>query len=100
MQNISATNEEVDIPVETTAVSMESSEKEYDEVKKRASSLSAGGTTQLVHPDIDSSTELKVKHDRVYTTVDTVLSGAKSPLTLQSAVQYQEIDIRATHVSR
>ena len=101
MQNISATNVDMDIPMETTAVSMESSEKEYyDEVKKRASSLSAGSTTQLVQPQIDSSTELKVKHARVYATVDTLFSAAQSPLTLQSVVQYQEIDIRATHVSR
>ena len=85
--------------VETTAVSRESSEKDV-EVKKRESTFSVGSTRPLVPPQVDSSaTELKV-NDRVYTTVDTTLSGAKSPLNLQSAVQYQEIDIRATHVSR
>ena len=98
MPNESATDVGMNIPMEATAVSRESSEK-YVEVNERESSLSAGSTTQLFQPQVDS-TELKVKHARVYTTVDTAFSGAKSPLTLQSAVQYQEIDIRATHVSR
>ena len=90
----------MDIVIETTAVSVESSEKDV-EVKERESSLSAESTRPLVPPEVDcSATELKVKHRGVYATVDAVFSGTKSPLTLQSAVQYQEIDIRTTHVSR
>ena len=85
--------------METAAVSMESSEKDY-EGEKRESSFSVESSTLLVQPDVDcSASELKVKHS-VYTTVDTVFSGTKSPLALQSSVKYQEIDIRATHVSR
>ena len=69
--------------VEITAVSRESSEKDV-EVKKRESSLSVESTRQLVQPEVDSSaTELKVKN-RVYDTVDTVFSGAKSPPPLCS----------------
>ena len=33
-----------------------------------------------------------------YITVETSFTGAKPPIHLDSAVQYQEIDIRATHV--
>ena len=72
--------------METADVSTESSEKDV-EVNMRAISFSVESTTQLVQSDVDSSaTELKVKH-RVYATVDTVFSGTKSPLTLQSADQ-------------
>ena len=86
--------------VEITVVSAKSSEK-HVEVNKRESSLSVESTRPLVPSEVDSSaSDPKVKHRGVYATVDTVFSGAKSPLTLQSAVQYQEIDIRATRVSR
>ena len=48
--------------METTAVSREGSEKDY-EGKKRESSLSAESSTLLVQPEVDSSaSKLKAQH--------------------------------------
>ena len=67
---------------------------------KRDSFASVDSTAPLVknEPEIDSGTQPKAR-ECTYTTVETSYSGSKPPICLDSAVQYQEIDIRTTHVS-
>ena len=68
---------------------------------RKDSDVSVGSTVPLMDNEIaeDSGFEGGMKGEKTYATLDTLSSGLQRPLPVDTRVQYQDIDTRATHVS-
>ena len=68
---------------------------------RKGREVSVGSTVPLMDNEIaeDSGLEGGMKGNNVYATLETLSSGVHRPIAVDYSVQYQEIDIIATHVS-
>ena len=70
-------------------------------MNRRGSEVSTGSNDRLMNNEVaeDGGVEGGVKRENAYAALETLSSGVQRLLPVDSSVQYQEIDIRATHVS-